>query len=1063
MALAKTTQPTAARVLPRPRLFRRLDRGRTRPVVWVWGPPGAGKTTLVASYAAARRLRTLWYRVDEGDRDLATFFYYLGRAAPPRRRPLPLLTPEFRQGVEVFARRFFRELCGRLRPPFTVVFDNYQDAGSDSPLHEVMAAALEEIPDGGSVVIVSRSEPPPAFARHRARRMIGLLDASELRFTPAESAGLIRKLAPGRWSRPAVRALHESVDGWAAGLVLRLNEARVERPPAPGPAASSSEVLFDYFAGEVFKTTDPVTQEVLLQTAFLPRLTATMAQALTGQAATGDVLAALHRQNYFIDRRRDDGEPAYEYHPLFREFLMAQARRTYPPEVRAKLRRTAAGLVEAAGRMDEAAGLLHEAEDWEGLALLVHRHAQTLLEQGRGATLEQWLDRLPPRLFGEQPWLLFWRGIGWMAWRHHDCQRNLETAFTAFRQRGDTLGMFLAWAGVVFAYVSEGQHRPLDHWIGLLEDVMRDTPEFPTRGVETRVACAMLVAVSARQPHHPRAADWAERAIALCRRHPDLALRTTTAVSWLIHQHQRGALAEAAAVFDEMRALMQSRDVSPVMAVNAAMTVAWYETLTANPSYRRTVARMLELAQTTGMFYTARHVVLGAGLMGALSDGDLATAAAWLGELERDVDLLGPGFRFWRHWFVVWDALLRNDATRAAGYQPEMLRLSRVSGRPLDEAAADVMSAQVLHLRGDERMARDHVDRALQIAQASQSPFVEFMARLTEAQLGLDGGRDADGLRALAAAMRLGRAHSFVTSQVWVPSVVARLCVRALEAGIEVDYVRDLVKRRRLVPDTPPVEVEAWPWPVKVFTLGRLLVVRNDQPLCSAGKVQRKPLALLKALIVLGSPGVREERLMDALWPDAEGHHARRALTSTVHRLRRLLGHEAAVVRHDSEIGLDPTRCWVDVWAVTRLLDRAETTLASRDGTDAGAQAAECIERAARLYRGPLLGAEDDVAWSGGPADRLRRRLVRLTLTVVGQGEQAGDWERAADGLETALRIDPAAEDGYRRLMVAYHRLGRPADVQAAYRRCREALAEQAGTRPSAATQALLAELQPRS
>ena len=109
-AFAKTTRPTLARTLARPRLFRRLDRAGQRPVTWVWAPPGSGKTTMVASYLAARRHRVLWYQMDEGDADVATFFYYLGGAAPSRRRPLALLTTEYRAGLAVFARRFFREL-----------------------------------------------------------------------------------------------------------------------------------------------------------------------------------------------------------------------------------------------------------------------------------------------------------------------------------------------------------------------------------------------------------------------------------------------------------------------------------------------------------------------------------------------------------------------------------------------------------------------------------------------------------------------------------------------------------------------------------------------------------------------------------------------------------------------------------------------------------------------------------------------------------------------------------------------------------------------------------------
>jgi hypothetical protein len=107
--------------------------------------------------------------------------------------------------------------------------------------------------------------------------------------------------------------------------------------------------------------------------------------------------------------------------------------------------------------------------------------------------------------------------------------------------------------------------------------------------------------------------------------------------------------------------------------------------------------------------------------------------------------------------------------------------------------------------------------------------------------------------------------------------------------GIEPDYVRQLVAARGLPPDEERPS-DAWPWPLRIYALGRFEVLRDGAPLAFRGKAQKKPLELLKTLVALGGEAVDASRLAAILWPDAAGDAAKVSFDSTLYRLRKLLG-----------------------------------------------------------------------------------------------------------------------------------------------------------------------------
>jgi LuxR family maltose regulon positive regulatory protein len=118
-------------------------------------------------------------------------------------------------------------------------------------------------------------------------------------------------------------------------------------------------------------------------------------------------------------------------------------------------------------------------------------------------------------------------------------------------------------------------------------------------------------------------------------------------------------------------------------------------------------------------------------------------------------------------------------------------------------------------------------------------------------------------LKSLREALILGKEGGYLGTFIDHPSTMERLCAKALDAGIEVEYVQDLIRKRNLIPEKPPLHLENWPWPLKIYTLGRFELLKDGKPIRFSRKARQKPLALLKALIAFGGKGIRADQIED--------------------------------------------------------------------------------------------------------------------------------------------------------------------------------------------------------
>lgn len=394
-------------------LIDRLSRSTEHRLTVLTAPAGYGKTTVLASWLAHIEDPVAWLTLHEDDNDSIRFCRYLIAALQRQWQTLGvraqlLIDSSPRIQVETLYAELLNEIA-ILPTSIVLVLDDYHLIHA-AEIHNGLQFLLTHAPPNFHLIISSRTAPPLPIARLRAKGALLEINQQACSFSTTETVEYLQRVMATTFSRDECVALGQATAGWVTGLQLAVLAGRASAGnPSTAPIASGEHpFIAQYLWDELLQHQPTSVRTFLYQTSLLETFTVALCAAVTQQETASALLTHVEQQNLFLTRVESE-QGWFQYHPLFRDYLQAEAQKLDRP-IREQLYLRAASWFADAGYFERAIhyGLLAAAHDW--VAAQIAAVADQLWTHSEMRLLLAWTEQLPLASLQRRPKVMLLRG-----------------------------------------------------------------------------------------------------------------------------------------------------------------------------------------------------------------------------------------------------------------------------------------------------------------------------------------------------------------------------------------------------------------------------------------------------------------------------------------------------------------------------------------------------------------------------------------------------------------------------------------------------------------------------